>query len=129
MILLSKLHWNEYEKAIIGIWILIILPMIAIYLWATIDLAKAYFMEYKQCRIWWDMITDYEICQYFCNYYAAFDESIKMSDSILSVIHSYYSNKKKNDKNEKDENNIQPQGNPYVMLQNSLTYSTTLNSE
>ena len=111
---------------------LIILPMIVIYLWGTIDLANAYYMEYKQCKIWWEMITDYDICEYFCNYHAAFDESIKIPQSILTIIHQYYMKRKKN----KDTMNWRkegigrrshPFGHPYIMIQRSMTYSTTIN--
>ena len=84
------MYWKQYETVIIGLWMLVAIPMIITYLWATKDLIYAYYLEYKQCTVWWDLNTEYDICEYLCNNHRVLDDSIKIPDSIIDIIYEYY---------------------------------------
>lgn len=91
LLLLEQIYWKQYEAVIIGLWMLVAIPMIIIYLWAIRDLFYAYYLEYKHCNIWWDSITDYDVCEYLCNNHTiTINDSIRIPESTIDIIYEYY---------------------------------------
>ena len=60
-------------------------------------------MEYENCEIWLNLLTEYEICEYICNNHARINNLLEIPDPIITTIYGYYTESQNNLSNEEIE--------------------------